>query len=49
MVNKKGWDNFWSFKRGKRNPVIYKHGEGKYVIDVASTFQLLSKKWLGQN
>ena len=32
----------------KRSPVIYKHGEGKYVIDVASTFQLMKKKARGQ-
>lgn len=28
----------------KRKPVIYKHGEGKYVIDIDSTFKLLGKK-----
>ena len=27
-----------------RNPVVYKHGEGKYVIDIDSTFKMLSKK-----
>ena len=26
----------------KRKPVIYKAGEGKYFIDIASTFQLMS-------
>ncbi|MCL6500953.1 MAG: Zn-ribbon domain-containing protein [Candidatus Pacearchaeota archaeon] len=30
----------------KRKPVIYKIGEGKYYIDIASTFQLQAgKKW----
>ena len=28
----------------KRKPVIYKHGEGKYMIDVDSTFKFLRKK-----
>jgi hypothetical protein len=28
----------------KRKPVIYKAGEGKYFIDIASTFQLLNRK-----
>jgi hypothetical protein len=28
----------------KRKPVIYKAGEGKYFIDLASTFQLMNKK-----
>ena len=28
----------------RKKPVIYKYGEGKYVIDLASTFQMLSKK-----
>jgi hypothetical protein len=28
----------------KRKPVIYKHGEGKYMIDVDSTFKFLSRK-----
>ena len=28
----------------KRKPVIYKVREGKYIIDIASTFQLLSGK-----
>ena len=27
-----------------RNPVVYKHGEGKYVIDIDSTFKMLAKK-----
>jgi len=27
-----------------RKPVIYKHGEGKYVIDVDSTFKLMRRK-----
>ena len=28
----------------KRKPVIYKHGEGKYMIDVDSTFKFLRRK-----
>jgi len=28
----------------KRKPVIYKTGEGKYFIDLASTFQMMKKK-----
>ena len=28
----------------KRNPLIYKLEEGKYVIDIASTFQISGKK-----
>jgi len=28
----------------KRNPVIYKEGEGKYYIDVESTFKLMQKR-----
>ncbi|HDI03014.1 MAG TPA: hypothetical protein ENF67_00510 [Candidatus Pacearchaeota archaeon] len=28
----------------KGNPVIFKVEEGKYIIDIASTFQLLKKK-----
>jgi hypothetical protein len=28
----------------RRKPVIYKAGEGKYFIDLASTFQLIGKK-----
>mgnify|MGYP001578486892 FL=1 len=28
----------------KRSPVIYKLEEGKYIIDVASTFQLMRGK-----
>ena len=27
----------------RKKPVIYKYGEGKYVIDLASTFQMLKK------
>jgi len=28
----------------KRKPVIYKTGEGKYFIDLDSTFQMIEKK-----
>ncbi len=27
----------------KRKPIVYKLSEGKYIIDIASTFQLLNK------
>ena len=28
----------------RRNPVIYKYGEGKYIIDLESTFQMMKRK-----
>lgn len=28
----------------RKKPVIYKYGEGRYFIDLASTFQMLAKK-----
>ena len=28
----------------RKKPIIYKYGEGRYVIDLASTFQMMQKK-----